>query len=126
MRSKEGIEFKILAEHEFKCSICSSLAGKVSLKMKDNSSTMFIASFTGSVQSHVPQSVLSIAQTALSEGDVQTLYTIDIEFTPFYCPRCQKCYCEQHWRYWDVHDEDGWYDSTRGECPVGHERMLSD
>jgi hypothetical protein len=126
MTSKKNLEYKILAEHEFKCSLCSSSAGKVSHKVKDNKSTMFISSFTGNVQSHIPPRAVSGAHKALSEGDVKTLYMMDIEFTPFYCPRCQKCYCREHWRYWDVDDENGWYDSTRGVCPVGHERMLSD
>lgn len=126
MASQESSDSMILAEHEFSCCLCSSSAGKVVLEMKDDRATMFIFSFTGNVRSHVPLSALPNAQMALSKGIVQTLYEIDIEFTPFYCPRCQKCYCKEHWRYWDVDDEDGWYDSTQGVCPAGHERMLSD
>ena len=87
---------------------------------------MFISSFTGSVQSIIQRNAVSIVKKALFDGDARPLYLIDIEFTPFFCPACNKCYCKEHWRFWDVDDEDGWYDSTRGMCPAKHERMLSD
>jgi hypothetical protein len=124
--SNSESQIETIAEHEFTCGLCDSPAGTVSLKVKDDRSMVVVSSFTGVVRVPVESHAASRAQTALASGNAQTLYNLDLEFAPFYCPRCQKCYCQDHWRYWDVDDEDGWYDSTRGSCPVGHERMLSD
>lgn len=126
MTLEEDQDVRLLAEHEFTCSICSQLAGTVSLKMKGHKPSMHVSSFTGRVVSQVSPDAVELLNTALVKGNVRSLYMSDLEFAPFYCPRCNANYCREHWRTWDVDDEDGWYDSTRGVCPSGHERMLSD
>ncbi len=43
----------------------------------------------------------------------------------FYCPDCDRQYCEAEYRclpQWD----DGFYDYTLGICPEGHERIVDD
>jgi len=67
-------------------------------------------------------------RAALATGDPGTLYALDHEFAPFYCPVCALSYCADHWDRCDVFDPDdpGWHDSIRGRCPRGHERMLED
>ncbi|MBU4501350.1 MAG: hypothetical protein KKA79_02065 [Nanoarchaeota archaeon] len=43
----------------------------------------------------------------------------------FYCPNCDKCYCENHYDTKDIYDDGGWYDHTMGTCPERHERILN-
>jgi hypothetical protein len=124
--SVENDEVKVVGEHEFTCFLCSKSAGQVRLEMQGDRPRMLISSFTGRVTSRVPEDAIDELEAALSEGDVQTLFSVDLEFAPFYCPACSESYCDEHWTSWAVFEEDGWYDSTRGKCPHGHERMLSD
>jgi hypothetical protein len=67
-------------------------------------------------------------RTAMVRDDVAALYSINLEMTPNWCPTCAALYCRDHWRTWEVFDEEYpmFHDSTRGACPNGHERMLSD
>jgi len=62
---------------------------------------------------------------ALARADAASLYAIDPELAPFWCPACAAAYCADHYRAWATFD-DGFYDATYGECPRGHERMLDD
>lgn len=62
---------------------------------------------------------------ALAAGDAKALYAIDLEYVPFWCPRCNHSYCARHWETWDLFD-DGFFDEKRGRCPKGHERKLID
>ena len=65
---------------------------------------------------------------ALAAADAEALYAVNLEFAPFWCPRCRAAYCGEHWRTWLVFDEDDptWFEEQRGICPEGHERMLVD
>jgi len=62
---------------------------------------------------------------AVGAGDAQPLYEIDLEYAPFWCPKCDASYCARHWVTWSLFD-DGFFDETRGRCPAGHERRLVD
>lgn len=62
---------------------------------------------------------------ALGAGDARALHALDLEFVPFWCPRCDTAYCGRHWITWDLFD-DGFFDEKRGRCPAGHERKLLD
>lgn len=62
---------------------------------------------------------------ALGAGDAQALQALDLEFVPFWCPRCDAAYCGRHWITWDL-DDDGFFDEKRSRCPAGHERRLLD
>lgn len=62
---------------------------------------------------------------ALGAGDAAALYAIDDEFAPFWCPRCEACYCRTHYVAVTLFD-DGFFDEIRGTCPAGHERRLED
>jgi len=48
-----------------------------------------------------------------------------IEGLDAYCPKCDKIYCWEHFNAREEYD-DGFYDCTMGECPVGHRRMIDD
>ena len=65
------------------------------------------------------------AGAAVAAGDASTLYRLDPEFAPFWCPRCESSYCDRHWIRRVVMD-DGFYDCTYGTCPAGHQRLLDD
>ena len=67
-------------------------------------------------------------RVALEAGTPEALYRVDLELAPNWCPRCPAVYCRDHWRTWEVFDPDypAWHEETRGSCPNGHERMLSD
>lgn len=68
---------------------------------------------------------LDAALAAIGAGDARALHAIDVEFVPFWCPRCHTSYCRKHWETWDLVD-DGFFDHKRGRCPKGHERKLID
>ena len=68
---------------------------------------------------------LDATLVAIAAGDAKALYAMDLEFVPFWCPRCRASYCGQHWEKWDLFD-DGFFDEKRGRCPKGHERKLMD
>jgi hypothetical protein len=65
---------------------------------------------------------------AIEQGTPEALYRLNREFVPNWCPSCSAVYCRDHWRTWEVFDPDypGSHEETRGVCPHGHERMLSD
>ena len=65
---------------------------------------------------------------ALAAADAEALHAVNLEFAPFWCPRCRTAYCGEHWQTWLVFDEEdpAWFEEQRGICPEGHERMLVD
>jgi hypothetical protein len=74
--------------------------------------------------------MLDSVQALIDQGDIdpeaiRALGRDLWELTPFYCPDCQLNYCTNDWDTWVLSD-DGFYDSTRGRCPYGHEHMLDD
>lgn len=62
---------------------------------------------------------------ALSARDVKALRRVDREFAPFWCYRCDKAYCDKHWRTGTRYDE-GFFDCIEGFCPRGHRQTLMD
>lgn len=94
--------------------------------MRGQAPEVVVSSFVGRIEFQIRREALPAFESALSKGSAQALFEIDPESAPFYCPKCEACYCSEHWAYWDVIEEDGWLDSTRGTCVQGHERMLSD
>src|SRR5919106_1053473 len=56
---------------------------------------------------------LSATLRAIGAADAMALYAIDLEFVPFWCPRCHASYCGRHWETWDLFD-DGFFDEKRG------------
>jgi hypothetical protein len=74
-----------------------------------------------------PATADRVAQ-ALERADAASLYAVDLEYAPFYCPTCGAVYCADCWRTFLVFADDlpGFLEEVRGICPEGHERMLSD
>jgi hypothetical protein len=69
-----------------------------------------------------------IAERAITAADAATLYTLDRELVPYWCPECEAAYCKDHWQTWDLFDEEwtSWFDEQRGVCPRGHQRRIID
>ena len=126
MPTNKAQSSELVAEASYTCVTCKGEAGHIRLLGDLSSSQLHRTSFTGSLTAAVPADQFSDLQSAIEQGDVRRLHGLDLEFAPFYCPKCDAIYCGSHWVRWDVFDEDGWHDSIRGRCPNSHERMLED
>ena len=116
------------AEARFLCSACNKEAGHIRLLSDPSSAEIRRESFTSALTSGVPPEHFDELRTAIANRDVRALHSLDLEYAPFLCPKCDAIYCGDHWVQWDVFDEDDprWHDSIRGRCPKRHERMLED
>jgi hypothetical protein len=72
-----------------------------------------------------PVKAVTEVARALERADAAALSDIDPEYASFWCPRCEKSYCHEHWVLETVFD-DGFYDLTDGTCPSGHRRKVDD
>jgi len=120
----------VRAEHVYHCSRDGNVAGTIRLHDgdRDDEMKLVIDSFVCEQVCHIPSSVAERVRELLRQGDIQSLYRIDAEYAPFYCPRCDAVYCGACWRQSVVFADDypGWFEESRGECPAGHERRLID
>jgi hypothetical protein len=121
-----GANSTLAAEQMFACSLCVQSAGEVKLYGPESNAVVVRQSFTSRLEGRIEAAHFEPLRKAILARDAKALYTMDLEFAPFYCPRCDQNFCGAHWRKWDVFDEDGWHDSIGGICPRGHERMLED
>jgi hypothetical protein len=107
----------------FSCSLCPQQAGVIELVHLDGRVELQRRSFTGHLTATPTD--LDPVRAAIRADDVRALHAMDAEYTPFYCPTCDACFCADHWQTRDIFD-NGWHDSIRGTCPRGHERLLED
>jgi hypothetical protein len=120
-----------LASHTFRCSKCSRVAGRVQLVADGDRVTLVRRCCTSEMGGGSALDAESIERwrTAISTANIREIHKYDEEVAAFYCPECDACYCGDHWKRWDVFDDDDgfcWHDSIRGRCPSGHERMMED
>jgi hypothetical protein len=55
--------------------------------------------------------------------DAAALHALDHTWVPFYCPRCERSFCAQHWR---LKPTFSWaFDHYSGTCPVGHPHVVN-
>jgi len=73
----------------------------------------------------VEKSSLQELLAPIQRADVSRLYSLNQEYVPFYCPRCQANYGSSEWMTGPVYD-DGFFDYLEGACPKGHRRMIHD
>ena len=118
------------AERAFACAACNAQAGLVQLFGPAESAGIVRDSFTRRLTLRVSVDAFERVQQMIEAGDAAGLYAFDIEVASFYCPDCRASYCGDHWKRYDVFDDDEegftWHDSIRGCCPHGHTRMLED
>ena len=85
--------------------------------------TKFINSFCHEVDE---ATMIKLRELALNKN-WNALNSLDPEFLPWYCTKCEQNYAENKWRVYPVYeDDDHWLDSYRGSCPKGHNRMMAD
>ncbi len=119
----------IVAEASFSCSICNKFAGSIQLKGSKSSVQCTCKNFAGEmIVSFRDKIIIKKYSTALDSKDLNTLFSTDFETVPFYCPKCNACYCGDHYVTMPLFDpeESMYYDSLKGTCPQGHTRMLQD
>jgi hypothetical protein len=68
---------------------------------------------------------IKLSKEALLDANAGALYAINYEFAPFWCPRCQCSYCQEHYPRMVTYD-DGFFDAIYGICPQGHRRKIDD
>ena len=116
----------ILAEAKFYCAVCGKEAGHILILQTPRGTELLRRSFTSAMTQKgvIPETLY----TAIMGQNAKELYALDFELAPFYCPKCDACYCKDHWVRWDEFDESFplFHDSIQGRCPKGHIRMLED
>lgn len=114
----------------FVCSIHGTVAGTLHLhRIAARDDWLLVEEgFLGKTSTRLGAADADAVAQALERADAAALYALDLEYAPFYCPTCRKVYCAECWRTFLVFADDlpGWLEETRGICPKGHERMLSD
>jgi hypothetical protein len=115
----------LIAKATFNCVICGKEAATLELNKTESGVELSRKSFTSLLTTPVSGMALNNLTALLEAGDVRALHALDLEYAPCYCPQCGDCFCGDHWRVWDVFEED-WHDCVRGECPNGHQRLLED
>ena len=118
-----------ILQARFTCARHGTEAGVVRLHGGRGTGWMVVVdSFAGVHQEGIRTPQAEALRDALPRGDVRWIHLLDEEWAPFFCPRCDRVYCGQCWRTSLVFDPEwrDWLEETRGVCPAGHERMLSD
>lgn len=129
MSDFKNIKFKKV----FHCKICNNTCGTIELynipQKNDTRESLYfmmdIKGFTQQANFRLKASEFDNLIKQYSENQLQSIYLIDKEFIPFYCPECNENYCKDHWNRWTTFDE-GYYDAEFGICPNGHKRKLFD
>lgn len=109
------------ADASFKCSACESTAGRLTLVGE----SLLVTGFNGTAQHRVARRSLAAAREHIGTGALESLRAINPEYAPFWCARCKKVWCHEHWRT-EVLLDDGFYDATYGTCSAGHRQKLDD
>lgn len=131
----DGVGFDALAampavaQARFTCVRHGTEAGSVGLHGDDAAGWMVVVdSFVCRQHERIHTGRAQELEDALKDTDVHRVYRLDPEWAPFYCPGCARVYCGECWRTELVFDPEwkDWVEETRGVCPEGHERMLSD
>ena len=129
LRAPPAVEPATKDHLTFGCSMCSRVAGQFRLQRGSAGWVLYRLSFTSDMGGTRggPDELEALREAREAQSPLP-LYRLDLEWTPFYCPDCDACYCGDHYRHWDVFDDDDshFHDSIRGCCPKGHERMLED
>ena len=118
-----------LASASFDCSRGHGRAGAVHLfRGEEGDWAVMAESFVCRQTGRLGEGAAMLLRAALERGLPEAVYQVNLEYAPFYCPRCAAVYCGACWHTYNVFDDEmpGWFEETRGTCPEGHERMLVD
>ncbi|HEX4103780.1 MAG: hypothetical protein WAN20_06370 [Pseudonocardiaceae bacterium] len=73
-----------------------------------------------SFASQIPD--LAATVLAVRTIDAAGLYALDRTWIPFYCPQCDRSFCEEHW---NLEPSFNWgFDHYSGTCPAGHPHFI--
>lgn len=122
---------------DFECAICGNWAMRVAIRPAGSPGPFDQpTSFEGGGRNVAIETGMYTAWFGEPPGledlvrarDIAGLHARNLEFAPLWCPKCAAVYCKDHWDTWPVFDPDypSWFEETRGICPNGHERMISD
>lgn len=118
------------AQATYTCVRHGAEAGRLHLHRMGSGSEWLLVEegFLGKSSTRLGSAAAARVAQALERADAASLYAVNLEYAPFYCPRCDAVYCRACWRTFLVFADDlpGWLEETRGTCPEDHERMLSD
>jgi hypothetical protein len=65
---------------------------------------------------------LSATIGAARASDAGALRALDQSWVPFYCPRCDRSFCTEHWSLKPIFN---WaFDHYSGTCPAGHPHFI--
>ena len=71
--------------------------------------------------SHQVSNLAAAIQAACSI-DAAALHALDQTWVPFYCPRCERSFCAEHWV---LQPACNWgFDHYAGSCPDGHPHLI--
>jgi hypothetical protein len=73
-----------------------------------------------------PPAALLELFAAVQAGDFGQARRLDPDFVAFHCPDCGRVYCDSCWQLGAPVFDEGFYDYTRGVCPMGHEHVVDD
>ncbi|AEI93873.1 hypothetical protein [Roseobacter litoralis] len=123
----------------YSCAACQSEAAKIVLfvstelpqayagqALKRSFATLISADVCGKVSISVPRASYNTTAATLMRAVSGTDAMAGAKYTRSFCPTCQLCYCEEHWRIAEHVESGGWYDKTIGTCPKGHRHILDD
>jgi hypothetical protein len=118
------------AQANYTCARHGTQAGSLHLHRFEGGSDWLLVEegFLGKTSMRLGSAAADRVAQVLERADAATLYALNLEYAPFYCPTCEAVYCGECWRTFLVFADDlpGFLEETRGICPQGHERMLSD
>jgi hypothetical protein len=118
------------AHATYTCARHGTQAGSLHLhRIGDGSAWLLVEEgFLGKTSMRLSAGEADRVAQVLQRADAAALYALNLEYAPFYCPTCGAVYCVECWRTFLVFADDlpGFLEETRGICPQGHERMLSD
>jgi hypothetical protein len=118
------------AQATYTCGLHGTQAGSLHLHRIAGGSEWLLVEegFLGKTSMRLDSAAAERVAQVLQRADAAALYALNLEYAPFYCPTCAAVYCGECWRTFLVFADDlpGFLEETRGICPQGHERMLSD
>ena len=117
----------------FRCKVCGADAETVRFMVKGtpgNYCTGDAINYdSGSETRMLEGEEIERVRRALESSDAEALYEVHHRYLPTYCPKCEACYCKDHWKV-DSHpdpnsDSYSMHYDTYGTCPAHHRRLMA-
>ncbi|MGI8429997.1 MAG: hypothetical protein ACR2OB_12015 [Solirubrobacteraceae bacterium] len=106
------------ADATFGCAVCANTAARLVLAGDHLLSVGFVCDVWFCLSQTSAGEPGELAN-ALRARDLARLRALNPDFVPFWCRRCDACYCRDHWG-----EKVPFHDSTYGICRAGHLQQL--